>query len=358
MKLVTLTLSLLCTTIYAQITLTSSNFCGANQSYVFSQTLDLQIDYSTTGANHTWDFSNLASSSQKTFVTKPMTSLSFFSTIAFGSFAPAQYKATYFHSTTDIPLAQITSVLPVSITDMNAFVKNETSKITQVGYEFKVQGQGLGFRSDTIETKYVLPLNYGDSYQSRGYTSLDMNPIYDAKWKQSRQRYSSVDGWGSIITPFGQFDALRIHHIIHEKDSIYLSVSGTGMWLPLTIPETHEYEWRSTSDKEAILRIKTNVVLGNEVVTSIEYRDNLLGLSENNNAFQIEVYPNPASSLIFVNSEKEIEGLFIVDQAGKVVKEMSGNDLFTGVDISELHRGTYAVVVKSNSLYSISRFVK
>lgn len=338
----------------AQITLTSTNFCGANESYVFSVAINPMIDYSTTGANYNWDFSTLSSSTQKTFVTKPMSGLSFFSSIAFGSFAPSAYKATYFHATTDIPLAQITSVLPISITDMNAFVKNQSSSITQVGYEFKVDNQGLGFRSDTIETRYALPLDYGDSYQSRGYTSLDMNPIFDAKWKQYRQRSSTVDGWGSITTSFGQFDVLRIHHTINEFDSIYYS----GFWLPLPIPETHEYEWRSTSDKEAILRIRTNVVLGNEVVTSIEYRDNLLGLMDSNPSFDVSIFPVPTTTELNVHSAELIDGYAMVDQNGRVLEHKQVQSPQFTINIEQLATGSYSLVLMGQSGQVIKQFVK
>lgn len=341
-----------------QITLTSQHFCGASESYLFSQVTNPLIDYSTTGANHTWDFSDLNALNQRTFETKPMSQVSGFSSFVFGSFASAPYKATYFNSTTDLPIAQISQFLPINITEMNQFTKNETSQITSVGYEFKINGQGIGFKSDTIEKRYVLPLEYNDQYQSRGYTGLNMNPFYNAQWKQYRQRQSVVDGWGTIQTPFGTFSALRIHHVINEMDSIYFVINGTGTWIPLTIPTTHEYEWRSTSDKEAILRIKTNVVLGNEVVTSIEYRDNLAGLQMDQLNFGVSVFPNPVVNEVQIQSEIQATGLMIVDAIGRIWLHETADSKLIKLDVSEIPAGVYSLVVFSESSYSTVSFVK
>ena len=343
---------------FGQITLTDQHFCGANEQYLFSNTIDPTIDYATTGANYTWDFSALTRVNQDTFVTRPMSQVNGFSILQFGSFAPTAYKATYFNTTTDLPIAQISQFLPVNITEMNLFTKKQSSKITSVGYEFRVNGQGIGFRSDTIESRYVLPLNYNDMYQSRGYTSLDMNPIYDAKWKQYRQRQSTVDGWGTITTPFGTFPCLRLHHIIHEKDSIYISTNGNGLWLPLTIPVTHEYEWRSTDDKEAILRIRTNEVLSNEVVTSIEYRDNLANLGLLKNEFQVSVFPNPVINSLHVQSEKSAFHYMITAENGQVFKSGICTENEAIIDVSTISCGVYFLILINGTEISSIKFSK
>jgi hypothetical protein len=353
-----LLLSSLCASVsFAQITLTETNFPVANEDYILSTTTDLGIDYSSTGANYTWDFSGLVSQGQKTYSTLPLSQAGALSQFFFGSFAPAPYKADYFASTTDIPLAQLTSMLPITIEDMVLFTNNTSSAITSIGYELTISGQGVAVKSDTIETRYELPLNYTDSYSSRGYTSLDMNPIYDAKWNQHRLRTSQVDGWGSITTPFGTFDALRIHHTIEEMDSIYITVAGLGTWLPLNVPEAHEYEWRSTSDKEAILRIKTNVILGNETVTAIEYRDQFLGINENE-TIAVSVGPNPTTDILHVVADVSVNEYLIIDNRGQIIEKSNATSQSFDIHTAGLSAGSYNLVVLTNSGVSSTVFVK
>lgn len=341
---------------FGQITLTDQHFAGPGESYIYSTVLDPTIDYGTTGANHVWDFSDMTPQAQRNLDTRPTSQLSGLSSFMFGSFAPAAYKASYFNATTDLPLDQVSSFLPISIEEINQFTRKTSSGITSIGYELVSSGQGLGFRSDTIEVRYELPMTYGDSYQSRGYTSLDMNPFYDAKWKQYRQRASNVDGWGTVKTPYGQFDALRIHHVIHEMDSIYFSIQGVAMWLPIPIPVAHEYEWRTTAEKEPVMKIRTNEIMGNETVTAVEYRDNYLGLNESE--ISVSFYPNPATTELHVSTPEPAESFVIVDHTGKIWSRIPGSSTEEVLDVSQLASGGYTLVVRFSKGYTSVQFVK
>lgn len=343
---------------FGQITLTDQHFAGASESYVFSTLTDPAIDYATTGTNHLWDFSTMVPQDQKSLITRSTSQLSGTSILLFGGFAPAPYKATYFNETTDLPLDQASAFLPISIDELNQFTKKSSTSITSIGYELVSGGQGLGFRSDTIEIRYALPMTYGNSYESRGYTNLDLNPLYDAKWRQHRHRVSNVDGWGTVKTPFGQFDALRIHHVIDELDSIYLTFQGFGMWIPIPVPLTHEYEWRSTSDKEAVMKIRTNEILGNETVTAIEYRDNFNGLGLIESNVNVSFYPNPVTNELHVSTQEMPSDFFIVDQAGKICNQVSGTSTHQLIDVSQLASGSYTLVVLFSGGYTSVKFIK
>lgn len=343
---------------FAQITLTDQHFAGPDESYIFSTLTDPAIDYATTGANHTWDFSALVPQDQRSLITRPSSQITGLSIIQFGSFAPVAYRASYFNSTTDLPLDLASSFLPISIDEVNAFTKNAANAITSIGYEIVGSGQGIGFRSDTIETRYALPMTYGNSYESRGYTNLDLNPIYDAKWRQHRHRMTNVDGWGVVKTPFGQFDALRIHHVIDELDSIYLNIQGFGMWIPIPVPLTHEYEWRSTTDKEAVMRIRTNEIQGNETVTAIEYRDNFNGLGLTESELHVSYYPNPVVDELHISTPELADKFFIVDQSGRIWKQVSGSGTTQVIDVSELAAGQYSLIVLFPNGYNSVKFIK
>ncbi|MDR0801314.1 T9SS type A sorting domain-containing protein [Fluviicola sp.] len=358
MKYLLLPLLTVSTFSFGQITLTDQHFAGPSETYVFSTLTDLTIDYSTTGVNHTWDFSALVPQGQRTLITNPMSQATALSAFMFGSFAPVAYKASYFNSTTDLPISQISSFLPVSIDGLNQFTKKSSTEITSVGYEITSSGQGIGFRSDTIEIRYELPITYGDNYESRGYTSIDLNPIYDAKWRQHRHRVSNVDGWGTVKTPFGQFDAIRIHHIIDEFDSLYVSYSGLTMWIPIPMPVSHEYEWRSISDKEAVMRIRTNEILGIETVTAVEYRDNFNGLGLNESQISIQFYPNPVSDKLHVSTAEQAEKFFITDQFGRIWNQIPATSKEQILDVSQLSPGSYTLVAVFSSGYTTRKFVK
>lgn len=325
-----------------------------------STSFDFTIDYLTTGANHTWDFSDLTPNSQRFTDCHPMSDASMLSNLLFGPMAATAYKASYFAPTTDIPLDQLTSFLPVTLDEISLFTKNTSTAINSVGYEFSISGQGVPAKSDTIETRYPLPLTYGDSYTSHGFTDLNMNPIYDAKWIQHRYRESVVDGWGSITTPYGTFDVLRINHRILETDSLYITFDTLGTWIGIPVPEAHEYEWRALTEREPILRVKTSVILGTEQVTSIEYRDEYNGLGVNEQDITVSVFPNPATEHLSVLTSADIVSLQIYDQRGQVVE--LPQVYFIGkqaeLNINELASGMYHLVVRTTNGISTQLFGK
>ena len=317
-----------------------------------------EIDYVTTGPNSTWDYSLLSAQSQQYKQYFDVSNASAFAQFIFGAFASPDYQATNYAPSTAIPLDQITGVLPVNISDVNQFSKNSSSAITSVGFSIVVEGNEIPFKSDTIETRYALPLNYMDSYTSNGYSNLDMNPFFNAIWRQHRQRDSYVDGWGSIATPYGTFDALRVHHIIEESDSIYFDIQGIALWLPLPIPTSHQYEWLAVGENDPVLRITTTEILGTETPTNIEYKDNYQGLGIKEVNAVISLYPNPVTNELHIDGLSN-ELLFIVIAAdGSQVMNGNISQEKNHVNVESLASGTYTFLMYSNNQLSTKTFVK
>lgn len=343
----------------AQITLNNADFADGGDTVRMSSTTDPSIDFLSTGANSTWNFSGLVAESQVLKDYRTMSGTSTFMQLLFGPFAPTRYQATNFVAATALPIDQLGGMLPINISEINAVSRNTNDSITSIGISMVVEGNELPFRSDTIETRYKFPLNYGNSYTSRGYTNIDLNPIYDGIWIQYRQRSSAVDGWGAITTPFGTFDALRVKHEITEQDSIY--VGQLGFWLSLPIPQSNIYEWWANGELEPVLRITTSMGGGNENVTAIEYRDLydplLAGIEES--TLEFAVYPNPTQDQLVIEGVEIGSTYLIISADGKVALSgeiASDNEM---IDVSRLELGVYSVFVRNeNGLAGSSTFVK
>ena len=360
MKRILLSFTLFSTTLsYSQITLDQNDFSNGGDTIRMSQATDPTLNFASTGTNYSWDFSNLQPTGQVVRNYRPSSQLSFLSNVYFGTFAPTQYHASYFIESSDIPVAQLTSVLPITITDIFQFSRVTTDSITSIGYSMVVNGTEIPFKSDTIEKRYDFPVQFGNTTDSRGYTSMDMNPVYDAKWLQYRTHTSEVDGWGSITTPYGTFDALRIKHEIHEIDSIYYG--GFGIWIPLALPTSYQYEWWTNGKKEPILRVSTSVTLGNESITAIEYRDSLRDLTAGFNELTLDysIFPNPATNSISIISGKSINQIEIQDVAGKTIRNIQllpSNKV--EINTSELLQGIYYIKVYADNEISTKSFVR
>ena len=358
MKYCLIALLMICQTAISQITINNVDVGDAGDATWVSTAQDVSIDFASTGANHSWDYSSLSSTGQELKSYNDLSGVSFLVEFMFGIFAGSDYQATNYTPSTALPLDQLGGILPVNITDINQFSKHSNDSITSIGLSLVIEGNEVPVKSDVIETRYKFPLTYGDSYVSNGYTNLDMNPIYNGIWRQYRTRTTNVDGWGSITTPYGTFDAIRVHHMIEESDSLFIDLFGTGTWIPLPIPESHQYEWWANGEKEPVLRITTTSIGGNETVTNIEYKDNEIVGVEESSLSEVAFYPNPVFDHLTIEALKNKSKFIVFDINGRNVLEGIVEPGNSQINTSQLTIGKYTILVLSDDEQLKSSFLK
>lgn len=321
---------------------------------------DPGIDFTTTGAMSVWDFSNLIPESQRLEEAFDISTAGQIVSFQFGSLAPPRYNSNYYQPFDGLPFDQVGQFLPVNIEDINRIVKIDNDSMTYPGYSITADGQQLGFRSDTIEKAYEFPMNFQDSLYSRGYTYIDFNPIFNGIFIQYRQRESVVDGYGTLITPYSYFNVIRVHHRIAEQDSFYTEIFGAGMWIPIN-RTTHTYEWWAKNQKRPVMRINTEEVGGNEVVSEISYTDEYLGLDAGLNEEEmitVRLFPNPAHDKIVISASYPIRNVVIRSLSGQEVmhqKDINSNE--TILNLKGLSAGTYLVITESQEGKNTSKLV-
>ena len=347
---------------FGQITIDVNDFAEAGDTVRLSTSSLTNIDFSTTGENMNWDFSNLAAESQELKEFKDPNDAGALISFSFGSFADEEYQATNYTESTEIPLDQAGEFLPVTINEVNQFARHTSDSITLLGLSINVEGNDIPVPSDTIETKYVLPLNYGDSYSSRGYTYLNMNPIFNLIWIQYKQRSSTVDGWGTITTPYGTFEALRIKHEINEIDSVFIDLTGTPSWFELPVPPSTEYEWIAKDQIEPILSIRTSLAAGTETVNQVKYKDNYIateaGIEEN--TITLNVGPNPVKDQLLITGLSNSLPYTLITSDGKTIQSGTLNPQNGGdrIQLNMISKGIYLIHIGSDSNQFIQRIVK
>jgi hypothetical protein len=344
---------------YSQPTIDSGDFMNADDTARVSIANDPNIDFSTTGANSVWDFSYLQANNQRLEKAYSLSGVGFLVNIQFGSNAPSEYQSSYYQPFDGLPFDQLGQFLPVNIENISRVSKIDNDSLTFTGYIITVDGNEVAFRSDTIETGYKFPINYQDSCSSRGYSNIDFNPFFNGIFIQYRQRESVVDGHGTLDTPFGTFDALRIHHTIEEQDSLYVDISGFSQWIPIN-RTTHSYEWWTQNELRPVMRIQTEAVNGNETVTEISYRDEYLGLDAglDNENVTLSMYPNPAQTEVNIETKSNLQLITIYNTNGEVVSTKKGlNNTWTQISIKDLSPGVYMVYTSTTQGVNISKLI-
>lgn len=240
----------------AQITVTSTDMANVNDTVRFSTSaVNVSTMLNDTGANRTWDFSNLVPNFQDIVSFKSVlnTNIGYYS--AFSS-------SSYGTQDPDI------SFTLASATNVYSFYTKSTSNYVVDGRGFSVSGLPLTQPYLGKDVVYKFPLAYGNRDTSSYYTN-QVNLIV-ATLASSGKRINVVDGWGTLTTPYGTFNCVRVKSVVQQTDTVAVTQ------IPFPIPVAHnktEYKWFTNGKKIPILEI--DVTTGTGAATTIKYRDSV-----------------------------------------------------------------------------------
>lgn len=265
-----------------QIVYTQGDLHQADDTLRVSRAVNLSgHDFAATGPNYSWDFSDLTAVSQQQKKYVDIASVPILYQLVFNS-----WVANLAQQQEDVDF------LPdFELTDLYEFYKKTSSSYNSVGYAATVAGIPFPMKWDQPDVLYQLPVNYGATYQSQSGFNFKLEGM--AYIEISRDRQNEVDGWGSLTTPFGTFETIRIHSLVNEFDSLYVDSIGTGV--PI-IRQYDEYKWLANGYGTPILQ--ASVELG---ISSIEYIDSVrsitFGIPQIPHALsEMKLYPNPVTT--------------------------------------------------------------
>jgi hypothetical protein len=206
------------------------------------------------------------------------------------------------------------------------------------------------FTSPDILYKFPMAFGNTDSSESGFSVTLPLGTgIGDITIKRKQKRVNIVDGWGSIITPAGTFDVLRLRSSINRVDSLI-----TGFF-PLGFPSRPiELKWLGNGKRIPVLQVNGTQTGGTFNPTSITYWGQKAfpsGLTHLSSDENIQLYPNPADD--FCRVEFEIDNdpemhITITDAVGRVCAHFHFQYQQSGLHteylpLSQLPGGTYVL---------------
>jgi hypothetical protein len=255
----------LCASVHAQITIGQNEMPHSGDELFRTQaTINPFVNYGATGAGHTWNFGSLSAAGEESteYVSVSSTNLVYALVYADIFFNPN--RANHANSGTDIAFSDL---LPIG--NAYTFRHQSASAYTTVGYGAEVSNIPLPIIFDEHDVVYELPLNYGNSSVSHSSWKINLPTLAYYGYMQTRQ--NQVDGWGSITTPSGTFDALRVKTTITAKDTI--SIDTLSLGFTIDRPTTREYKWLAQGIRVPVLQINTVEIFGAEVVTGTFFYD-------------------------------------------------------------------------------------
>ena len=348
--------------VFAQITITQSDMPSAGDTLRVSYSND-SIDPLLTDTNYLWDYSYLTPNSQ--WVNRFDNP----STFVF------PFNLLFSALNTSYGLEQYTpdSIPGIGIALDNAygFFKKSSSALKQNGLGLTINALPVPFQYNPQDVIYNFPVNYGDmdSCNSEfGPPSIIPLPFY---YGQKIHRVNNVDGWGTLITPYGTFPALRVKTLLTIRDTF---ADSTGMGFAFTRPLQYEFKWLTQGGKIPYLQVNATDAAGTPVVTQISYRDSMrtgviqIGINEPAaSVLQVAVYPNPSSNYFVLeySLEKTADvSLELLSMDGKKIASLRSGKQNAGKHAEVINRykynlapGIYFVKMKAGQREGVCKLV-
>ncbi len=289
LTLTTLTfLAILPTHVFSQITLSDSDFLGqigSRQVVLEDRRFSIPIDVGSPGANQVWDFRSQAIGDSAFGVTE---FLRLDETVSGTTFPGANLveKITSYEA----PGSAFFNFFKVTATDFLAI--GDSSYISTGGFDTSF----VFFQNDSLAP---LPLLFNNTWlaperDTTGIYPLTANISIDTT-------LNTVDGWGTVRLPMGDFECLRVHQKVKVTNQSIVN----GILVSTNVDSFVQYDWIS---KDVFLVATAQSQNGDmnpnftnaqgfgrldslSIITSVQERDNLTGIPSNFQLF--DNYPNP-----------------------------------------------------------------
>jgi hypothetical protein len=315
---------------FGQIVIDQNDMPKAGDTLRVSLTTNIPGDYTQAGSDMTWDFSGLNKMSQQvsSFVNVLSTPLLFQFVFIPGMISNIASPGNNLPAFPGIPFSNYFT-----------FYKNSDSLFSDAGFAFQLSAIPIMLKYDTADVYYKLPCTMGDTWSSHSFSSISFPGL--AYFSSSRSRTSQVDGWGSLTTPFGIYQTIRIKSDVIEQDSVFLDSSGFGF--PYTRNIT-EYKWLGKGQGIPLLQINEEGL----VKTAI-YRDNINNTGVNElRSESVQVFPNPSTGFctISINGNHIPEHIQILNSQGRFLVEKdiyASSGYSVSFDLSCFPTGLYMI---------------
>lgn len=347
----------------AQITIISTDMPNAGDSVLISVRADVDTnDVTLTGANYTWDYSTLLPVFQRyEKFDSPLTFPSPFS-ILFNPFNTSYGNENNILTSIPVPGATLDMAYD--------FLKESSTKFRQVGAGYTINGIPMPFVYSAQDIIYNLPVNYLDTDSCDYKFGLPIPGI--GYYGQTGHRVNVVDGWGTLTTPYGTFNTLRVKSTIAAIDTVALDALGFGTNIPR--PLRYEYKWLATAEQIPVLKVDATDIGGFPVVNNVEYIDSIipgvpqLSIAENSiEQFGANVFPNPFVDNMTVQYELNAKmhlTMSIADIFGKTIAIVLNETQTVGmhqqnVNVTDLGlaAGVYLFVIQTDSAREVHKIV-
>lgn len=119
---------------------------------------------------------------------------------------------------------------------------------------------------------------------------------------------------------------------------------------------------KKSGDHTLILKLQnasSNATIGSLDIFTLNIKDNgIAGISEVSKLYHIQLMPNPAKDILYVNASEAIEQIKITDINGRIVTDQSKvQNTTANIDLQHLQAGIYIIQIKINGQTAVEKLI-
>jgi PKD repeat protein len=264
--------------IQAQPVYTSSDFAVNGDTIFLTGASPVQLNFDTTGAGITWNYSSLTGFSQRRLLWRAPSQT---------GFSVAQWAYIYNPSNVNTSSTdeQTISVGAVQYSDPNDYYLKNSGELSQKASSYRIARNNSGFYVKNVysgaDRIYKFPLNYLNQDSTDASFSTSIPGVYYRE--TSIHRVNTITGWGTLTTPYGTFtNCLKLESAVTQIDTIAVDTLAP----PKDTLYYKEIKWLDPSTNYPLLTVTQYLTGGIYITQKIEYYDN-------------EVYFDPGALFVF-----------------------------------------------------------
>jgi len=265
----------------AQISYESSDYANIGDNFVISTAINFNGDFSQTGPDSDWDYTDLSANRQA--------NLNYIDPDDSGYFATFYAQCVLetggifscnsdWSSATNLAYNRLDSLelLGFRFSDVISHLKktNTTLEETILGLRYGLSDRAappLVVAYDNPDTIYQFPITYQSTDSSTLDFEFDLTDLQvEFSYTADRKRVNTVDGWGSLTTPFGTFEnTLRMRTVVTINDRAV--VNGQEV----NVPGAQQviYSWFDKEYGTPVMVAEGAIVGSSEVIARVRYID-------------------------------------------------------------------------------------
>ncbi len=345
-SLTLLLLSLFACALFAQspIIINSSDMPATGDTFRYHTSPSiLNIDLNQTGANQQWDFSNLISSSNylDEYVSVQSTGLI--------------YSFAFWQSDNALLLNLPDTMGQIPLQDVYNYLKINSGDYEISGFGATISGAQIPIKYNNPDVLYTFPLTYNTADSSDVDFAINIPSM--GAYARVQKRINYTDGWGTLTTPEGTYDVLRVVSHLEMQDTL------TSNSIKFGYASTRlEYKWISKDKGVPVVQVLAQEVLGQIIPYSLTYLNETntipSGINQHSKAENWQIYPNPVHNtmhLISPHGNGLNQEIALINTSGALVQSFpvqptDENGQFTlSLDRCVIPSGLYCIRIISES---------